>query len=411
LTNNWNPVAQKSSGSGSPPPLPLGFLSNSYGGMDAYVRGFTKTLTHDEFYTDQTIRKFFLEYIKAVITRFINAPNVLAWELANDPRCSSSLAASPSCNTQTVTTWHSEVAQFIASIDPNHMITTGSQGFICDACPKLFFNQSSPSPPPPAASPAPGADRKRSIRGIMNPTSLFQMITKERRSQRRASTPRDGIKIRGRWSASSEAKRGGGLGSAFDGSTGVDSQDILAIPQMDFGSFQLFPDQNSYSPVAAPFTPPSADVNGTVAQGVAWILAQVDNAQSVGKPVILGSFGIVTTGNLGFFVPFNATEPVVTSSSTYKKRQSPGTVGQGVSNTQQTNAYSTWLQTGVQSGVSGMAQYQWSEQNLTPAPGTLVQSPNGAGTLGTSPNDGYGILGSGSSGVQQTLQTASQNIG
>jgi len=411
LTNNWNPVAEESSSSGSPPPLPLGFLSNSYGGMDAYVREFAKTQTHDEFYTDQTIRTFFLEYIKALITRFVDSPNVLAWELANDARCSSSLAASSSCNTQTVTTWHSQVAQFVSSIDPNHLITTGTQGFTCDSCAKLFFNQSPPSPPPPAPSPAPKGDRKRSIRGIMNPNSLFQMITKERRSERRASTPRDGIKIRGRWSASHEAKRGGGgLGPAFDGSSGVDSQDILAIPEMGFGSFQLFPDQNSYSPLAGPFTPPSANFNGTVAQGVAWIQTQVASAQAVGKPVILSAFGIVTQGNLDFFVPFNATAPVVTSSSTYKKRQSTGTVGTGVTNSQETNAYSTWLQTGVNSGLSGMAQYQWSEQNLTPASGTFVQSTNGAGTLGTSPNDGYGILGTGSSGVQQTLQTASQNI-
>ena len=31
LTNNWNPVAEPSSGSGSPAPLPRNFLSNDYG--------------------------------------------------------------------------------------------------------------------------------------------------------------------------------------------------------------------------------------------------------------------------------------------------------------------------------------------------------------------------------------------
>jgi mannan endo-1,4-beta-mannosidase len=31
LTNNWNPIAKKSSASGSPPPLPRNFLSNDYG--------------------------------------------------------------------------------------------------------------------------------------------------------------------------------------------------------------------------------------------------------------------------------------------------------------------------------------------------------------------------------------------
>lgn len=72
-----------------------------------------------------------------------------------------------------------------------------------------------------------------------------------------------------------EAKRGsGGVGSAFDGSSGVDSQDILSIPEIGFGSFQLFPDQNSYSTVGTQPTPPSSDFNGTVQQGTAWIQAQ-----------------------------------------------------------------------------------------------------------------------------------------
>jgi mannan endo-1,4-beta-mannosidase len=31
LTNNWNPIAKKSSASGSAPPLPRNFLSNDYG--------------------------------------------------------------------------------------------------------------------------------------------------------------------------------------------------------------------------------------------------------------------------------------------------------------------------------------------------------------------------------------------
>lgn len=58
-----------------------------------------------------------------------------------------------------------------------------------------------------------------------------------------------------------------GTGPMFDGSTGVDSQDILAIPQVDFGTVQLFPDQNSYGtddPTLPPF-------NNTLNQGLDWI--------------------------------------------------------------------------------------------------------------------------------------------
>ncbi|KAH9001278.1 glycoside hydrolase [Lactarius akahatsu] len=410
LTNNWNPVANE------PPtpvrrhnetPLPRNFLSNDYGGMDAYVREFTETKTHDEFYTNQSVRKFFEQYLQAVISRFADNPRLLAWELANDPRCSSSLVSSPSCTTQTITQWHSDIAKFVLSIDPNHLVTSGNQGFFCPDCPKLFFN---PSPPPnPVASPVPGGTRKRSTRGLMGPSKLFQMITKERRAASRASAPRNGIKIRGRWTASSEAKRqAGGIGSAFDGSFGVDSQDILSIPEIGFGSFQLFPDQNSYGTIPTQFTPPSSDFTGTVQQGTAWIQAQAASALAVGKPVALTGFGLVTQDNFPAFVPFNATFPVATSPN--QKRQSTGSFGTGVTDDQRLSAYATWLQAGIQAGLSGMTQYQWSQQNLQPAAGTFVQSPNGPGTLGTSPNDGYGILGTGESGIQQTLQTASQNI-
>jgi mannan endo-1,4-beta-mannosidase len=58
-----------------------------------------------------------------------------------------------------------------------------------------------------------------------------------------------------------------GSGSAFDGSQGVDSQDILNIPDISFGTFQLFPDQNSYG-MDDPTLPA---FNNTINQGLAWI--------------------------------------------------------------------------------------------------------------------------------------------
>ena len=100
-------------------------LVSLLGGMDAYVREFSKTQTHDDFYTDQTIRGFFENYLKAVVSRYVDSTTLLGWELANDPRCSSSIASSPSCTTETITLWHSEIAQFIVSIDPNHLVTSG----------------------------------------------------------------------------------------------------------------------------------------------------------------------------------------------------------------------------------------------------------------------------------------------
>jgi mannan endo-1,4-beta-mannosidase len=60
------------------------------------------------------------------------------------------------------------------------------------------------------------------------------------------------------------------VGPAYDGSYGIDSQDIANIPNMDFGSFQYFPDQNKYGPDDPNLTPFENVVN----TGNEWIRQQ-----------------------------------------------------------------------------------------------------------------------------------------
>jgi mannan endo-1,4-beta-mannosidase len=93
--------------------------------MDVYVQEFGVKKTHDEFYTNIKIRKEFNKYLRFIVSRYANEPGIIAWELANDARCSSTLPSSGLCNTNTVTRWHAETAKFIRSIDPNHLITSG----------------------------------------------------------------------------------------------------------------------------------------------------------------------------------------------------------------------------------------------------------------------------------------------
>ncbi|KAI6039068.1 hypothetical protein EDC04DRAFT_1826250 [Pisolithus marmoratus] len=140
------------------------------------------------------------------------------------------------------------MAEYIRSIDPNHLISSGNQGFMCTDCPKLFpLNPT----PPPQPSPAPGS-KKRSV-----PVTSKQILSKRaesRRLNRRAAKlagqlKEDGIRVRGRWAATATRRQQSQeVGSAYDGSYGVDSQDIMNIPDISFGSFQLFPDQDTYAP-------------------------------------------------------------------------------------------------------------------------------------------------------------------
>jgi mannan endo-1,4-beta-mannosidase len=76
--------------------------------------------------------------------------------------------------------------------------------------------------------------------------------------------------------ATKRQSEGGVVGSAFDGTTGVDSEDILNIPEIDFGTFQLFPDQNIYGPNNEKLSP----FNNTLQTGLAWIKSHVALSQS-----------------------------------------------------------------------------------------------------------------------------------
>jgi mannan endo-1,4-beta-mannosidase len=84
-----------------------------------------------------------------------------------------------------------------------------------------------------------------------------------------------GIPIRGRWVSTTTRPQDSGLGPAFDGSEGVDSEDILGIPQIHFATFQYFPDQNEYEPDNPNLSP----FNDTVQVGLGWIKKQAQTAK------------------------------------------------------------------------------------------------------------------------------------
>src|ERR1700722_13939512 len=64
--------------------------------MDLYVRQFSNTeLLHGQFYTEEIIIDAFKNYSTQVISRYVNSPSVLGWEIANDPRCVCSSTLGP----------------------------------------------------------------------------------------------------------------------------------------------------------------------------------------------------------------------------------------------------------------------------------------------------------------------------
>lgn len=122
--------------------LVLIFTNNwmHFGGMDQYVR-WRGGKYHDEFYSDPTIRQWFKDYIAHLITRkntysgriYRDDPTILAWELANEPRCQgiAIYPASPDCAPATLTAWAAEMSAHVKSLDPNHLVGVGDEGTYC----------------------------------------------------------------------------------------------------------------------------------------------------------------------------------------------------------------------------------------------------------------------------------------
>ncbi|GLB34960.1 putative glycosyl hydrolase 5 (cellulase A) family protein [Lyophyllum shimeji] len=433
FTNNWSPIPgidqplppgfnplqirQLQGTNGTNATLPRNALSNSYGGMDTYVRNFGGKQEHDQFYTNQTLINAFMNYTAIIASRYANHSNVFAWELANDPRCNSSIPNSAGCEARNVTRWHATLAAHVQSVDPNHLVSSGNQGYFCADCPKLFPRQVAPPPPPPQHSPAPGVRR----RSAPEPLTRSQLLKerkaawkRERARQKRSGELIGGVKIRGRWTASQTKRQSDlGTGSAFDGAHGVDSEDIINIPQIGFGSFQLFPDQFDYSSGALDTSLPP--FNQTLQIGLDWIRRHAEAGQLFGKPVSLTGFGLVTRDNAPFFVPFN------TTIAPFGPDQAPpANVTQpfGVTDEQRDEAYRQWIQAGILGGLQGIIQYQWSQSNLTSLQGSAISPvPTESGqtpltdTSGMSPNDGYGILGQGQTDALQSISVASQGFG
>ncbi len=120
----------------------LPFVNNydQFGGMDQYVR-WAGGQFHDQFYTDPNIRLWYKQWISHLLNhtniynglQYKNDPTIAIWELANEERCAGYgvYPQSPSCTTDTLTSWAADVSSYIKSIDPQHLVSSGSEGFYC----------------------------------------------------------------------------------------------------------------------------------------------------------------------------------------------------------------------------------------------------------------------------------------
>ena len=104
--------------------------ANIEGGYDRYVDYCAA------FSRDTTAQHLYYDYIKQVISRrntitgrlYKDEPAIMAWQLCNEPR------PFAKDNKEAFARWIARAAALIKSIDPNHLVSTGSEGIVgCEA--------------------------------------------------------------------------------------------------------------------------------------------------------------------------------------------------------------------------------------------------------------------------------------
>ncbi|KAF8008220.1 hypothetical protein BT93_K2022 [Corymbia citriodora subsp. variegata] len=114
---------------------------NEFGGKNQYVqwaRNSGQSLSNDdEFFTNSVTKGYYKNHIKAVLTRvntitgvaYKDDPTIFAWELMNEPQCQSDLSG------KSLQDWVSEMASYTKSIDSNHILEVGLEGFYGQSVP------------------------------------------------------------------------------------------------------------------------------------------------------------------------------------------------------------------------------------------------------------------------------------
>lgn len=110
---------------------------DAFGGMGQYVKwaeelGITG-LKKDDFYTNETLKGWYKDYVNGLLNhtnqytgrKLKDEPSVFAWELANEPRCNTDAQ----CKDNILYNWAKEMSEYVKSIDPNHMVALGDEGF------------------------------------------------------------------------------------------------------------------------------------------------------------------------------------------------------------------------------------------------------------------------------------------
>lgn len=181
----------------------------AFGGMDQYLMWYGRE-QHHEFFSAEEPRSAYRAWVLHLLSRrntvngrpYRDDPTVMAWELANEPRCKSgsTFDRQDGWDGGTITAWAREMSSYVKSLAPQHLVSVGDEGFLAS----------------------------------------------------------------------------GGEHWAYRQNDGVDHAALTALPDVDFGTFHLYPDDWQ--------TPPGF--------GLRWISDHLEVARRLGKPTVLEEYGV-----------------------------------------------------------------------------------------------------------------------
>jgi mannan endo-1,4-beta-mannosidase len=116
--------------------LPLVNYWDDFGGTNQYLAWFGLS-GRDQFFRNADVKSAYRNYVEHLLLRvntrtgrqYKDEPAVLAWELANEPRCVDSAGNPMSDGIDTLLGWVDEMSSFIRSLDSNHLIGVGDEGY------------------------------------------------------------------------------------------------------------------------------------------------------------------------------------------------------------------------------------------------------------------------------------------
>ncbi|XP_040862555.1 mannan endo-1,4-beta-mannosidase 7 isoform X4 [Glycine max] len=122
--------------------LILSLVNNyeNFGGKKQYVnwaRSHGQYLTSDDdFFRSPVVKGYYMNhtvlnrYNRFTGMHYKDDPTIMAWELMNEPRCTSDPSG------RTIQAWITEMASFVKSIDRNHLLEAGLEGFYGQSTPQ-----------------------------------------------------------------------------------------------------------------------------------------------------------------------------------------------------------------------------------------------------------------------------------